>query len=1247
MFGGSSKFGRGGAGAGRGSGSKRLHPSFPAPHRPPAPAGAGRLSLRGSGSAPNPRNRASGSTPSEAVPAVEESFSLVAGNNPLEFGMIIRLAPDLVDEIRRVEAQGGTPKIKFGANNPNGNVIDVGGKEFRFTWSKDSGDLCDIYEERESGEDGNGLLVESGCAWRKLNVQRVLDESTKNHVKMRSEEAERKLKSRRAIVLDHGNPSMKSQIKQLVAVETNPWKHFKQKKEPPPKKRKIEPPPGAHHKSVFKSGTSSKTIGKGKQSSSPLPSPPEQSVPSASPLRSVNISKSNANVEDVIHTQATGKDRATASSDKEIPAKASGVVHETVGRKGNIGAKQTDLHSMLLTLLKENPKGMSLKALEKAAGDSIPNSIRQIEPILKKIATFQAPGRYILKSGVELESFKKPLSESGSSPEESLQKTPAPEDNHDKAPAQEPQFEERVPSDEFEEHGQLNSELGDPNALEKIDIQQHSPDRFGEKKGSDNSEGHVGSSSDSGSDSDSDSDSSDSGSDSGSPSRSRSRSSSDSDSDATINSKEGSDEDVDIISDDDKEPNPPKLQASEPEPSRSPIPWRGPDGRTVQVGNDEKQDDNELDAVDIVKDLSNGKQDIEMALVNSSVPDRDEERPVEKTKTHTPNHDDLLVQHFNGKLFDEGDGDVKDSSRHEQSDSSEKTSKGKYKRGAEVKQLDEKSEQAKRLKTENLYQTSISGARDIHFQEKSSRKLSSDRVVEDPYWGPVTQATNGADRDGNTKLASQKGISQAFAGKSSSDLQQSGRRSFEQSEQTKAPNSSERPNSYAESLGRGQKYSEKGSHVRDNSPLQKVKSHRDAQFEDGYANEKKFLKNSKEDGLRGKRSVPSDSDHRKRGEAVGKLQEAPVSGSFVGSSPKDRSPFVNGRGGKLQRELSDLELGELRENLSEEIPAKKQKSSFKQSENNPGPSDHSLDLSKWKPPGKATSDFGKSCSPDLNARVPSSLEVSTKRRNHEECVEDLTRSHQRPVHSQSQYPSRVYNVELGPKSNKFAEPGSNSRHNEGGGRGSSLEGYGESNKKALVSASQHDTRRGPVSHSTKESKKQTSNTVRESIDARIELVSAEGNHSVRKRRDSSSDEREAIPARKRRDSSSDENSCSYSKYEKDEPDLKGPIKDFSQYKEYVQEYRDKYDSYCSLNKVLENYRNEFQKLGKDLDYAKVGRDTERYYNILEQLKESYHQCGKRHKRLKKIFVVLHEELKHLKQRIKDYALSCSNDRERT
>ncbi|KAF3450630.1 hypothetical protein FNV43_RR06719 [Rhamnella rubrinervis] len=1212
MYGGSSKLGRGGGPAGRGAGAKRLHSSFPLPptHRPSGPASGGRLSLGGSGSAANPRSRGSVPAARAAAPAVEETFSLVSGNNPLAFSMIIRLAPDLVDEIKRVEAQGGTARIKFDsmANNPNGNVIDVGGKKFRFTWSQELGDLCDIYEERQSGEDGNGLLVESGSAWRKVNVQRILDESTKNHVKMRSEEAERKLGQRKAIVIDHENPSMKNQIKQLVAVETNPWRSFK-KKDPPFKKRKVELPQvsvGGPPKSTYKSGISSTATGKGRHSSSP----PEQSGPPLSPLKAMNISKSHTSSEDVIPTQLTTKDKATASTDKEIQTKTTSV-RENLGRKGNVGAKSMDLQSMLITLLKENPKGMSFKALEKAIGDSIPNTERKIEPIIKKIATYQAPGRYFLKPGVDSESFKKPSSEGGSSPEEILRQTPVTEDNRDHTPAPEPHFKEKVPSHELEEQGQY-SELGEEsNALEKINIQKHSPDLFGEKKGSDNSEGQVGSSSDSGSDSDSESDSSDSGSDSGSPSRSRSRSrspvgsksgsDSDSDSDVSSNSKEGSDEDVDIMtSDDDKEPKH-KLQSSEPGFPKSPIPYGIPDGRPTQGENCGKQDDHAFDAVEIEQDLPDAEQETEMAGVSFSVPNKENEKPVEETKTFSPHGDELQKrQNYIVSLFDEGA--VKESSRHEQSDSTERTFKGKHKRGLEVKHIEEKTEYTKRSKTDKLSQPSDSGGRDV---------LSSDRLMEDPYRGPINQVIDGVDRDDNTDFSLQKGYNQAF-GKSSSDSHQSGRRSFEKNAKVKAPYSSERPENYAENLGRDRNYSEKSSHVSEVVLSQNTKFHRDAQYEDGFANEK-VMRKSKEGGARGKQSVPFESQHRKHGEVIGKSKEGmQVSSSLGVSLPKDnsqtgadKSPSVNGRGSKLQRELSDLELGELREPLPEEAPIKKQSEriSFKQSENKSGASDNQIsDFSKGKAAGKSTLDSGKPCSPDLNGRFSNNVEGSNKKRNHEDRVEDLMRSQQRAVQSQSQYLTRIDHVESGPQDSKLAEMSNR--------QGTSLEGYGESNKKAPVSASrQLDSRRGPASHSKKESKGHTCNSMTELLNGRKESL-AEGNNSDRKRRDSSSDE----------------NSCSYSKYEKDEPDLKGPIKDFSQYKEYVQEYRDKYDSYCSLNKILESYRSEFNKLGKDLEYAN-GRDMERYYNILEQLKESYRQCGKRHKRLKKVFVVLHEELK--------------------
>lgn len=79
-------------------------------------------------------------------------------------------------------------------------VIDVGGKEFRFISLYEMGGFCDIYEERRSGEGGNGLFVEFGCVWRKLNVQCVLDELIKNYVKMLLEEVERKFKFRKYVL---------------------------------------------------------------------------------------------------------------------------------------------------------------------------------------------------------------------------------------------------------------------------------------------------------------------------------------------------------------------------------------------------------------------------------------------------------------------------------------------------------------------------------------------------------------------------------------------------------------------------------------------------------------------------------------------------------------------------------------------------------------------------------------------------------------------------------------------------------------------------------------------------------------------------------------------------------------------------------------------------------------------------------------------------------------------------------------
>ncbi|XP_047962109.1 uncharacterized protein LOC125206939 [Salvia hispanica] len=383
MYGASGKMGRGG-----GSGGKRgIH--APPPGRPTPASRLG--GPRGRGGPP------ASSSPSASSLQVEESFSLVR-ESPLNFGMAIKLTADLVEEIKRVEAQGGAARIKFGAN-ASGNVIQVGDKTIKFTWSREPGDLCDVYEERQSGDDGNGLLVESGGTWRKVNVERELDESTKNHVKRLSEEAERKMKSRKSIVLDHQNPAMKNQMKAFAASESTQWRSFKNRKEPPFKKPKSEPTSGGPPKSVFKPG-----LPKGRLSSrSPLSSQPEQLGPSTSPIGIGDFGKGQTVVSDFAATQNLNK---VLSSEKDTANRRNSTISDR--SKLNVEAKPNDLKSRITSLLLEHQStGMSLKALERAIGDPMPNSARRIEPILKQIATYQAPGRYFLNTGVEVGSSKK------------------------------------------------------------------------------------------------------------------------------------------------------------------------------------------------------------------------------------------------------------------------------------------------------------------------------------------------------------------------------------------------------------------------------------------------------------------------------------------------------------------------------------------------------------------------------------------------------------------------------------------------------------------------------------------------------------------------------------------------------------------------------------------------------------------------------------------------------------------------
>lgn len=114
-------------------------------------------------------------------------------------------------------------------------------------------------------------------------------------------------------------------------------------------------------KSTNKSGTPSTASLKSKRSASPLSSPPGQPGAPLSPNGTGNIAKNHMNIEEITPIQMKNKENAS-NSEKEI-ARNTSIVRETQGHKVNSGNQPTDLKNMLITLLMENPKGMSLKVI--------------------------------------------------------------------------------------------------------------------------------------------------------------------------------------------------------------------------------------------------------------------------------------------------------------------------------------------------------------------------------------------------------------------------------------------------------------------------------------------------------------------------------------------------------------------------------------------------------------------------------------------------------------------------------------------------------------------------------------------------------------------------------------------------------------------------------------------------------------------------------------------------------------------
>ncbi|KAK9676883.1 hypothetical protein RND81_11G107500 [Saponaria officinalis] len=880
-------------------------------------------------------------------------------------------------------------------------------------------------------------------------------------------------------------------------------------------------------------------------------------------------------------------------------------MHEEAPHMDSQGARPSDLQLFLITLLKDNSKGMSLKALEKAAGGLTSSSARRIEPILKKIATYEPPGRYILKPEVELGNMK-------SSPEDNHQKQFVPMNIYDGVPVPESRLAGKSPADDMEEQEPLNnSYVGKPNKVENFDPSQHLTDLFGDDEPPDHNEAQAVSSSNS--DSDTDSASSDSGTNSASRSRSQSPagsvSGSDSEADSLSNSKETSDVEVDIMSEDDKEPK--KLQDKGHELSAKLMPWSMPEARVDENNGD--QDGYASEEVDIENDFL-GDNEAELATTS-----HDRSIPTESIRIVSHDHDQ---QQTYGVTDAVSEREYVDKFKRERSGSI-LNSENKSKRGANTVHMEQNTDNIKRLKGRSLAQSSASVSGHMRSHTLESPQTPPDmRHVDhrDSHRLQQSNRLNGND-NANGNIGEDRGYNYHVPGKFNAESLQSGIRPPLRSNTRNTDKSAKNPLNF----GLDANDQEMDARAQDNNLKQGDAEFLGGQDEDRISNEKGNgkLKESPFDQKSSMRPDPLSKHHSARSKKsydASTRKHPGLSVKDTDSAAFDKSPS---KARRLQRELSELEMGEFREPLTEELEISKKQfdraGSFKQSEGKLGTGSRNADL-KANNSDQTTLDLVNESSPNLR-EVPRKPDNLSKRRSSEPYAEDSGR-HQRDIQSQQQQSMGV-RAEAESVSNKVADLNKLANGEAFANQGANVEGYGETQRKMNGNAPREDSEKEPDSHKSKGSKPRKSKAMRDGGEKRRDV--SVGRMDKRKRSEPSSDE-----------------SASYSKYEKDEPELKEPIKGFSQYKEYVQEYRDKYDSYCSLNRILENYRDEFQKLGLDLESAK-GRDMERYYGILAQLRESYRQCGTRHKRLKKIFIVLHEELKNLKQRIKDFAADYTRD----
>lgn len=643
---------------------------------------------------------------------------------------------------------------------------------------------------------------------------------------------------------------------------------------------------------------------------------------------------------------------------------------------------------------------------------------------------------------------------------------------------------------------------------ENVDIEHHSPGIFHEEKRSDNREGQARSSSDS----DSDSDNSDSGSDSKSVAGSDSGSSSDSE--ASSNSKDGSDEDVDIMSDGDREPLL-TIQSAEhgainlPGHGSSAVKIEGHDSDAVDIdGHDSDAvdiDGHGSDAVDVEGNSSDEGHGSEAdrtkfsdknwrtETTTGASPTANEEVGISGQEHFASGHDELQErQNFIGQLFDDTENTTKDNCKNDKPDISERLEKDQNQKALDFEHYSQNSALEKNIKSQSCNQLPALGKDSQRSELKYDAELSKASASQtiDPL----------------------RGLQKSFIEKSN------------RHGQMKPVDSSGKSNKQSDALGNVRK-SDDGDHFpHEMLSSRSGKALRDNQRDDVHL-KNKFPRNKNDGESAIRPSLPTETSNRKHGELDGSDKDPKnVSGLSLGSSPLDsqrihlaNSPKENGS--VLQKQVSELELGELPEPLGEDTALRplEEKTSFRHSNSKPSTSE------------KLGIDSDKRRSKKSNSKKlarPHAINGSKDLPEH--VVEDSERSQKWALQSHGQNLTGT-DTEIGSQNKNLEDAAYKSRQKDSRARvGSSVEGYGETNKKTPVI--KHGSKRASTSRSSRESKRHASGSISNSINGHKDATSIPGDGVVREKRMTSFDEEDS----------------SYLKYEKASPELKGPISDHLQ-----------------------------------------------------------------------------------------------------